>query len=593
MQSLISTALGKERSRLELLIKQQITEDTKSKLDALLATDTTLSELAALKQDAKDFKYRMMQSECAKLKTLRPLYQLANCVLPSLAISQQNIDYYASLAHFYTATELMEFSAEQRGLYLLCFVWQRYQKITDNLVTAFCYHIKHFDDSLKVGLSNHRIQKYKQQRKQAKKVAKLLGLFIDDSLDDVMPYGKIRKKAFKILPKEAIIALSVKFSELNESEQVVRWKIFDTASSRFRRHLRPLFLQLDLIAETKENQWAQAIQTIKQRFNNQQQLPIKDQQLVNLVPKQLANYLLNTDKDKNITINPERYEYWFYRQCREQLFDGNLYLNDSVHHRSFESELLTNDATAASLKHLTVGKFQEPIGKVLDELEQELNNIWPIFDRKLKKDEFKHLQYDKACDQLSTKKIIYEEDPESQDQFYRQLPACNIINVLQFVNEQCGFLQAFTPLQSRYAKKIPVENELFAVIMSQAMNHGLNTMADISDTPYYILQHNYKQFFREATLEKANDLISDAISKLPIFQFYDHGFSMRYGAVDGQKFSVARPTTKSWSSKKYFGRGKGVVAYTYLCNHIPLKSYVISAHDHESNYTFDVSYNNT
>ena len=108
LQSLISTALGKERSRLELLIKQQITEDTKSKLDALLATDTTLSELAALKQDAKDFKYRMMQSECAKLKTLRPLYQLANCVLPSLAISQQNIDYYASLAHFYTATELID-----------------------------------------------------------------------------------------------------------------------------------------------------------------------------------------------------------------------------------------------------------------------------------------------------------------------------------------------------------------------------------------------------------------------------------------------------------------------------------------------------
>lgn len=593
LQSLISTALGKERSRLELLIKQQITEDTKSKLDALLATDTTLSELAALKQDAKDFKYRMMQSECAKLKTLRPLYQLANCVLPSLAISQQNIDYYASLAHFYTATELMEFSAEQRGLYLLCFVWQRYQKITDNLVTAFCYHIKHFDDSLKVGLSNHRIQKYKQQRKQAKKVAKLLDLFIDDSLDDIMPYGKIRKKAFKILPKEAIIALSVKFSELNESEQAVRWKIFDTVSSRFRRHLRPLFLQLDLIAEIKDNQWAQAIQTIKQRFNNQQQLSIKDQQLVKLVPKRLANYLLSTDNDKNTTINPERYEYWFYRQCREQLLDGNLYLNDSVRHRSFESELLTNDATAAALKHLTVGKFQEPIGKVLDELEQELNSIWPIFDRKLKKDEFKHLQYDKARDQLSTKKIIYEKDPESQDQFYRQLPACNIINVLQFVNEQCGFLQAFTPLQSRYAKKIPVENELFAVIMSQAMNHGLNTMADISDTPYYILQHNYKQFFREATLEKANDLISDATSKLPIFQFYDHGFSMRYGAVDGQKFSVAHPTTKSRSSKKYFGRGKGVVAYTYLCNHVPLKSYVISAHDHESNYTFDVSYNNT
>src|SRR5574337_160536 len=36
--------------------------------------------------------------------------------------------------------------------------------------------------------------------------------------------------------------------------------------------------------------------------------------------------------------------------------------------------------------------------------------------------------------------------------------------------------------------------------------------------------------------------------------------SALYGAVDGQKFGVERPTVKARYSRKYFGRGKGVVA---------------------------------
>ena len=55
-----------------------------------------------------------------------------------------------------------------------------------------------------------------------------------------------------------------------------------------------------------------------------------------------------------------------------------------------------------------------------------------------------------------------------------------------------------------------------------------------------------------------------------------------YGAVDGQKLGVERPTVKARHSRKYFGRGKGVVAYTLLCNHVPLQSWLIGAHELEA-----------
>jgi len=63
--------------------------------------------------------------------------------------------------------------------------------------------------------------------------------------------------------------------------------------------------------------------------------------------------------------------------------------------------------------------------------------------------------------------------------------------------------------------------------------------------------------------------------------------------VDGQKLNVQTPTIKARNSKKYFNKGKGVVAYTMLANHIPLQVELIGANERESYYVFDIWYNNT
>src|SRR3954451_8790594 len=45
------------------------------------------------------------------------------------------------------------------------------------------------------------------------------------------------------------------------------------------------------------------------------------------------------------------------------------------------------------------------------------------------------------------------EEEDLQDAFYAKLAAQGIADVFHFVNAQCGFLSALTPLQPRYAKK--------------------------------------------------------------------------------------------------------------------------------------------
>ena len=98
---------------------------------------------------------------------------------------------------------------------------------------------------------------------------------------------------------------------------------------------------------------------------------------------------------------------------------------------------------------------------------------------------------------------------------------------------------------------------------------------------------------RLSTLQAANDLISNNIAQLSIFPHYSFDLKILYGSVDGQKFEAAEPTIKARHSRKYFGKGKGVVAYTLLANHVPLQSQLIGANEHESHYVFDICYHNT
>ena len=108
-----------------------------------------MSDLAALKQDAKRFRYRQLGLERPKRRTLAPVYTVAKALLPTLGLSQLNIAYYASLANFYTVYDLRRLKPGQTYLYLLCYAGKRYRELTDNVVEAFGYHTRQLEDETK------------------------------------------------------------------------------------------------------------------------------------------------------------------------------------------------------------------------------------------------------------------------------------------------------------------------------------------------------------------------------------------------------------------------------------------------------------
>lgn len=128
--------------------------------------------------------------------------------------------------------------------------------------------------------------------------------------------------------------------------------------------------------------------------------------------------------------------------------------------------------------------------------------------------------------------------------------------------------------------------------MAQAMNHGNLTMSQTSDIPYHALNDSYEQYLRLSTLKAACDCIGDGIKTLPVFPYYSQELG-NCMALSMDKNSASNVRRSKPGHQKYFGLGKGVVAYTLLCNHIPLNGYLIGAHEYEAHHVFDIWYRNT
>ena len=196
--------IAAERSRLGALLATVLDTTTKEALAQLLVRDDTLSELAALKQDAKHFGWRQMAHERETRTMLEPLHRIAKALLPQLAISQQNLHYYASLANFNTVYDLRRLKPDQTRLYLLCYAWRRYRQRTDNLVDALGYHMKKLEDESKIRSNQHFVTEQVRRQRETPQVGRLLLLYVDDTVTDVTPFGDVRRRAFKIMSPEAL-----------------------------------------------------------------------------------------------------------------------------------------------------------------------------------------------------------------------------------------------------------------------------------------------------------------------------------------------------------------------------------------------------
>lgn len=426
LQELVSRVLSDERLRLERILAERLDDTTIAGLGKLIERDDTLSRLAVLRQDARDFGWRQMVHEREKRAILEPLHRKACDILPALNISQQNLLYYASLANFYTVYDLRNLKPGQTRLYLLCYAWIRYRQFSDNLVDAMFFHMKQLEDESRSVAKQLMADVQEKHRRETSKIGRLLSLYVDDSVPDPTTFGEVRRRAWKIMPREALKSTAQRMSVKPVSKLALQWQAVDSMTALIRRHLRPLYLSLDLTSVVRDSPWAEALNWLRVVFGKKQTLSQRSLEECppETLPARLRPYLLEYGEDGEPTgLNAGRYEFWLYRQIRKRFQAGEFHLNDSLRHRHLSDELVQEGEQAAVLAEMKIPFLQKSIKTQLKALSSELHRQWKAFNRELKQGKLKHLEYDKDTQKLTWHKSMISRHKAQEKRFYEQLDA--------------------------------------------------------------------------------------------------------------------------------------------------------------------------
>jgi TnpA family transposase len=564
----------------------------------LTANSAGLYEITQLKREPKDFNWGEIKRESHRGKQILELYQLTKRLLPNLSISNESIKYYASLVSYYSVYKLKRFDEWTTYVYLLCFVYHRYQRCHDNLILSLIHHVRQYIDEAQ-NVAKERVYQHRIEANQdLQKAGQVLKLFTNNSIAEQTPFHQVQAQAFSILQRDKLdfvadhIAKNVRFDET-----AFQWEHIDKLANQFKRNLRPILLAIDFAASRAHTPLIESVNFLKQAFEkgkslrqySSQQFPIR------FIPDKTKRYLYRQDSQGQQHLLVNRYEFLVYRFLRDRLEAGDIFCRDSVRFRSFEDDLVDDEQWQQKEKliadtGLTI--LIQPIQEQLKSLEQRLEERITYVNQRIAEGLNEHFQIKQRGQNVRWTLTSPRQSEQMNHPLFNAHRQVEISSVMNFVNQQCGFMQAFEHILGRYVKQEADELVIIADLIAWGTNMGLGKMGEISDIGYQKLASASDNFISLENLRGANDLVSNATGKLLIFQYYDIGEAL-HSSSDGQKFETQIPTINARYSSKYFGLRKGIVSYNLVANHVPLNTEVISANDHESHYVFDILYNNT
>jgi len=601
IQTLIGKALSEEEKRLTNIIDKHLPLHAVKTIDDLLTATEGLYPITALKSDPKSFRMHDLQGELDKHHKCSRLFIACKNVIPKFDISNNNINYYSSLAIYYNAFKLQRFPKNKCQLYIICFIFRQFYKINNNLIDGFVHYVRTYDkkadEYAKEEVSNTKaiMSQYQPQ------VGKILSMFGNNKLDNHR-FKKVKQKAFAFVSEKILkkICVLIQHDKVNKKEFL--WDFHRENHYAVTANLRPLFMAIPFnyaaigISENLKlaaHFMATAFKADKPLSAfNLLAFPIK------FIGREIKKYfftkLLKTkDKKPYEVVDYYKYEYLVYQQIERGLHAGEVYSNTSVEYKSLNADLSTDqnlEKQKEVIQKANIPALTDDIRVKLNELKDILENLITVVNQKIDSGENKHVKIKKKNGVIKWTLPYKKVNADFNNPFYDKLPQINIVDLLAFVDTKCHFTDAFSHIKTYESTKEADYKYTLASILADATGLGIYKISESSNLNYDKLLNIHNSRIRLETLEKANNIFAAAIEVLPTSKYYNIQKDKLHGGIDGMKVDVRLQTFKSRYLRKYF-KEKGVSAYTLLINNIAADSKIITGH--ESHFLFDVLYNNT
>ncbi|MCK5284634.1 MAG: Tn3 family transposase, partial [Alphaproteobacteria bacterium] len=600
ISELILKAVNQRRKELTAVIRQELRPETKSLLDGLFAQETDSPyaryKLTLLKKLSQSTKPTQIKERSADLLYVAELHGDLKPLLPVLDLGYEGIQYFANSVIKSDIFQLNQRHEEDRYIHVVAFITYQYYRLQDNLVDTLLSAVKSYENGAK---RYHKEWCYEQRKTQHQSLKtltssvdeKVFGFVhqIRDIIDnDGTDAGKLA------LIKNLLEANQTGFSDVERewhdfksgfdsgADDPRYYDILEERSLRLQNRVSPILKALNFQYETSAQPIADATQYFRKNSGAiRQNAPI--------------NFLEDAERKAvagDGTFRPSLYKALLFMHVAGAIKSGQINLEYSYKYRSLDEYLIArnrwNTEKRDLLRRAELEAFKD-CKPVLKKLKLALSKQYRDTNDHIQNNANPHFkagtgnnftiatpkQEDEAVDLLK---------PYFPDRHFVPLP-----EILSTVNAHTEFLQEFQHWQQRYAKGRTDDRVLYAGIVGLGCAIGIPKMSRISKLINdSALQHAVNWYFSLDNIRSANDCIVRFMDRMELPNIYRKNQGSLHTASDGQKFEVKTDSLNANYSFKYFGKGQGVTANTFIDERNLLwHSLVFSASERESAYVID------
>ena len=602
LQDLILDAIAGFRSRQLALIAKHMTKGLAGDLEALLGEDegpdaVKRRRLTILKQNSQSVRPMAVKARVANHTDLAKLFHQVEPIITILEWDQNSMRAYALAVMKSDVHDLRRRKVLDRHLHLIAFVAYQYYNLQDNLVATLLSSVKAAENAAarefkdwcdaerksQAAKLKARIQAFEVHFQTA--MATLQSVFDAAGLSDSDKLTSLRLLLFPVdaqpVLSDEILKDMKEATVLSETDDAQYFDILEAKSRRLQNQVSGVLKSLAFRAESHIKPLLAALENFRK----------VDGQVTKSAPIGFLDPSERKAVGSGAEFRPSLYKVMLFQHVSKAIKSGGVNLPQSYKYRPLDDYLVSSDEwrreRSQLLEQAGMTAFSDP-NPVLLALKKALGGQFIITNKHIAEGTNIHVkQMPSGHLKLNTPKMD-EAEATTLSLYFPQRHYVPLTEILSTVNEATGFADSLAHLQQQYAR--PVSRAvLFAGVIGLGCGIGLRKMARISGTiKEDALEHAANWHFSRENLISANDRIVAFMDGLELPEIYRRNPGQSHTASDGQKFEVTVDSLDANHSYKYFGKGQGVSAYTYISDKILLwYSTVFSAAERDSAYVID------
>jgi TnpA family transposase len=630
LTSLILDAVQRHKNELVRRIRIMLPDESKRALDALFEkagqtgktapaeTDTQDGSLNATADESeiqhtqrarltllKNFSHSMkpgkIRENLADRQTLCDLYRPLRETIRSLDLTPDGLRYYA---HSVIKSEVFQISRRadpERHLHLLCFIAHQYFHLHDLLIDTLLVAAQNTRNTCQ---REHR-DKYYRERADHRRDMRSLVVNVRKAM--CHPLEDIRKIVFteRIPDTEKVRRIRDVLRQRGEERASLESRLTGLEESlQPRNDEREYYAVLESRSIKLQNKVAEIVRSLDFQGNDEALMEairyyqnrkgdVTRTAPVSFLEEKESRFLTGEDGKFRISL----YKALIYAKTADAVKSGALNVEDSYRYRSLDDYLIPQadwkERKDELLEEAGLTKFAD-CRTLLSKMKKDLDRRYTKTNRNIMKGRNGHIVFHKDGGYHLRTPKQEESEAEPLGSFFSKDRYVSLLEALWTVNRHSRFLDAFRHWQTKYVKKRPPDEVLFAGIIGYGGQVGIGKIARISrQISGSELEQAVNWYFSPGNVAEGNDLVLGLMDRLWLPQACRREWDRLHTSSDGQKRGVDVDCLHARHSFKYFGQEKGVSACTMIDErHFLSHSLIISVADSEAHYVIDLLMHN-